>query len=66
MKWYLRSLADGDTHCGDWQPDGTVVARCGARFELATRNYPGRSGDPPDPAQTCPGCRSPIPVTAKR
>lgn len=59
MIWYLRSLADGDTHYGDWQPDGTVIARCGVRFELPVQNYPGLSGEPAYPEQVCLRCRRP-------
>jgi hypothetical protein len=32
--WYLRSLADQDTHCGRLRGDGTVQSLCGARFTL--------------------------------
>lgn len=57
--WYLGSLADGDTHLGDWQPDGFVITRCGLRFELAACNYPGLPGEPSGPLQICNACRSP-------
>lgn len=66
MIWYLRSLRDGDTHYGDWQPDGTVIAKCGLRFDLPAHNYPGLSGDPPDPEQACRECKGPIIVVGKR
>jgi hypothetical protein len=31
--WYLRSMGDRDTHCGELQPDGSVRARCGVSFQ---------------------------------
>jgi len=55
-RWYLRSLSDGDTHLGQWMPDGTVLAKCGVRFVLKAQDYPGLEGSPPDPKQTCPAC----------
>ncbi|MGH3930767.1 MAG: hypothetical protein ACRDTF_12400 [Pseudonocardiaceae bacterium] len=55
-RWCVASLADGDTHLAE--PALTahlVTAHCdGRRFRpLATL-----AGVPPDPAQTCPACRS--------
>lgn len=50
--WYLRSLADQDTHRGELRPDGTVVAVCGTAFRpralrslgsLAGQRTPNRS-----------------------
>ena len=32
LTWYLRSLADHDTHHGALREDGTVLARCRASF----------------------------------
>jgi DNA polymerase III epsilon subunit-like protein len=32
VSWYLRSIADYDTHHGELQPDATVAARCGIQF----------------------------------
>lgn len=32
MAWYLRSLADHDTHRGWLGGDGSVLALCGASF----------------------------------
>jgi hypothetical protein len=55
-RWYLRSVADEDTHLGQWQADGTVVTRCGLRFPLKSCNYPGLEGEPPDPDQKCRAC----------
>lgn len=69
MSWYLRSLADYDTHQGELRTDGTVLARCGASFTprptlkvvgpppgtLVTGNL-ALKGNPPDPEQVCPDC----------
>lgn len=66
MIWYLRSLRDGDTHFGEWQPNGYVTAKCGLHFELAAHNYPGLSGEPPDPEQSCPACKGQLIVVSKR
>jgi hypothetical protein len=60
VPWYLRSMADGDTHCGALQRDGSVLARCGARFAPRLAAY-GRlelPGYPLDPDQVCPRCRT--------
>lgn len=58
MSWYLRSAADHDTHRGELNPDGTVVAQCGIRF--TPRPLPlGRialPGHPQDRDQICPEC----------
>ncbi|MDQ3761560.1 MAG: hypothetical protein M3460_07615 [Actinomycetota bacterium] len=56
--WYLRSMRDADTHCGQVQADGTVAAVCGARFAPKPLAYGRRSfpGYPPDPAQACLDC----------
>ena len=59
MPWYLRSLADRDTHYGDLQPDEQVLAVCGAVFKPRPLPY-GRlalAASPPDPDQTCPLCQ---------
>jgi hypothetical protein len=56
--WYLRSMGDADTHCGDPNGDGTVTAACGSRFR-PLRLPTGRvslSGYPPDADQICPAC----------
>ncbi len=57
MSWYLRSLADADTHRGARRADGAVVAACGVVFQprLLRIALPG-AGDPPDPDQICPPC----------
>jgi hypothetical protein len=44
VNWYLRSLADADTHLGELRPDGTVLA-----FDRT-----GPCGSPPDAGQVCP------------
>jgi hypothetical protein len=56
--WYLRSMGDADTHCGDPNGDGTVTAACGSRFH-PLRLPTGRlslSGYPLDVDQICPAC----------
>jgi hypothetical protein len=56
--WYLRSMGDADTHCGDPNGDGTVTAACGSRFH-PLRLPTGRlslSGYPLDADQICPAC----------
>lgn len=62
--WYLRTLADQDTHRGELQPDGTVLAACGAAFRPARLYQLGSlalPGGPADPDQICPACyREPI------
>jgi hypothetical protein len=68
LRWYLRSLRDGDTHRGRIDRTETVEALCGAVFvprpTLRVEGPgPGRlvngplalTGNPPDPA--CPTCR---------
>lgn len=57
--WYLRSLADRDTHRGELQPNGTVVAVCGATFRpraLRSLGSLALPGGPSDPDQICPQC----------
>ncbi|MGH3823884.1 MAG: hypothetical protein ACRDRA_13800 [Pseudonocardiaceae bacterium] len=48
--WYLRSLADADTHRGQLRPDGIVVAECGVRFQPPpiVPNGPALPDYPPD------------------
>ncbi|MPZ66892.1 MAG: hypothetical protein GEU83_15745 [Pseudonocardiaceae bacterium] len=55
-RWYVASLADGDTHLAEPAPRKDVVtARCdGRRF----RPLAVLPATPPDQAQTCPTCRS--------
>ncbi|HZA19196.1 MAG TPA: hypothetical protein VE645_20335 [Pseudonocardiaceae bacterium] len=57
--WYLRSMADGDTHRGALQRNGYVLARCGTRFapRLAAYGRLALPGYPLDPAQVCPKCK---------
>lgn len=59
MPWYLRSIADRDTHHGDLQPDGLVVAACGLVFKPRPLPYDriALPGAPPDPNQICPQCQ---------
>jgi hypothetical protein len=66
MAWFVRSLADGDTHRGIYNP-GTrkVHARCGIEFTPLPIGLHGNRiafpGEPPDPDQICPGCACGIP-----
>ena len=55
MRWYMRSVADHETHAGHRQ-DEEVWAICGTHFPYTalTVTLPGR---PPDPQQVCPFCR---------
>jgi hypothetical protein len=59
MTWFLRSLADRDTHCGDYSiVTRSVHALCGIEFvpkELPLGG-PALPGNPLDPAQVCPAC----------
>ncbi|HEX6402141.1 MAG TPA: hypothetical protein VF003_03095 [Pseudonocardiaceae bacterium] len=68
LSWYLRSLADHDTHRG-WMRNGTVLALCGASFipRLTLRvvgeppgqlvDGPPELGITPVPEQVCPACQ---------
>jgi hypothetical protein len=69
-RWYLRSLADQDTHHGTMGADGIVRARCGISFTPRPTLQvigppPGRlvdappalRGHPKDPDQICPQCQ---------
>ena len=61
MSWYLRSMADSDTHRGELCGDGLVIAQCGAVFTPKPLAF-GRvalRGQPPDPDQICPNCSDP-------
>ena len=55
--WYLRSMADRDTHRGA-EADGMVTALCGAVFApfLVFGGGSALPGQPPDPEQICPDC----------
>jgi hypothetical protein len=69
VSWYLRSLGDHDTHRGELNQDGLVLASCGAVFtprptlrvvgpppgELVAAG-PALKGSPPDPDQVCREC----------
>lgn len=58
MSWYLRSMADRDTHRGT-RNRGVVNAECGICFVPRPLAF-GRTalpGDPQDPDQICPGCQ---------
>lgn len=59
MSWYLRSLADYDTHRGEITADGQVTATCGAVFTpyLLPQGGIKLPGYPQDPDQICPTCR---------
>lgn len=60
MHWYVRSLADQDTHRGELSlVTHSVRAVCGVEFVplKALRNRgPELPGQPPDPEQVCPAC----------
>ncbi|MGH3694001.1 MAG: hypothetical protein ACRDRX_08450 [Pseudonocardiaceae bacterium] len=74
MSWYLRSLGDHDTHRGELDQDGLVVARCGVVFtprptlrvagpppgELVAAG-PALKGNPSDPEQVCRECQTGVP-----
>lgn len=60
--WFLRSMADGDTHRGIYSPaTRSVHAVCGAEFIPRPVGLRGERlslpGAPPDPAQVCPRCK---------
>ena len=57
MSWYLRSMADYDTHYGEFK-GGIVTATCGAQFwpRVLTFDHRALRGYPPDPDQVCPAC----------
>lgn len=58
MSWYLRSMADYDTHYGELR-DAIVTAACGAQFWPRVLTFDRRALPryPPDPAQVCPACQ---------
>lgn len=57
MRWYVRSMADHDTHLVSNQPDGAaVIAVCGLEFEITSLTVI-LPGAPPDPEQICLICR---------
>ncbi len=55
--WWLRSMADHDTHRG-LKSGGSVDAACGIRFAPRPVAFGGEAlpGEPPDPDQICPQC----------
>lgn len=60
--WFVRSMADGDTHRGVYSPaTRSVHARCGIEFQPLPIGWPPKlgplPGNPPDPQQVCPNCR---------
>jgi hypothetical protein len=59
VNWYLRSLADADTHRGELRADGSVHALCGVEFvpRPLPLGGPALPGSPLDPDQICPACR---------
>lgn len=63
MSWYLRSMADRDTHRGTYSIAArSVHAACGAEFVplRLTTGAPITLTAPPDRDQICPQCqRSP-------
>lgn len=61
MSWYLRSMADYDTHYGEFK-DGIVTATCGAEFWPRVLTFDRRALPryPPDPQQVCPECQQHI------
>ncbi|MGH3669834.1 MAG: hypothetical protein ACRDSH_04260 [Pseudonocardiaceae bacterium] len=60
MHWYVRSLADRDTHRGHHSMvTRSVHAVCGVEFvplRALLNRGPELPGRPPDPAQVCPDC----------
>lgn len=59
MSWYLRSMADYDTHYGELNPDGIVRAECGAALVPRVLAFDRLSlpGHPRDPEQICQECQ---------
>jgi hypothetical protein len=62
-QWFLRSMGDGETHCGRYSiASRSVLTVCGLEF-VPLRLPFGRlalPGNPPDPQQVCPQCRAQI------
>jgi hypothetical protein len=69
-RWYLRSLADQDTHHRTLSTDGIAWARCGVSFAPRPMLQvigppqgrlidapPALRGYPKDPDQVCPQCQ---------
>jgi hypothetical protein len=60
VNWYLRSLADADTHLGSYSTvTRSVHALCGVEFlpRPLPLGGPALPGSPLDPDQVCPACR---------
>ncbi len=60
MSWYLRSLADADTHLGSYSPvTRSVHALCGVEFvpRPLPLGSPALPGSPLDPDHVGPACR---------
>ena len=61
MSWYLRSLADADTHRGHYSiVTRSVHALCSIEFvpRQLPLGGPALPGNPLDPEQVCPQCRT--------
>lgn len=60
MSWYLRSMADRDTHRSAYSiTTRSVHALCGVEFEPLKRTTGAPillTPNPPDPDQICPRC----------
>jgi hypothetical protein len=59
VSWYLRSLADRDTHRGNYSiVTRSVHALCGIEFvpRVLLLGGPALPGSPLDPEQVCPVC----------
>lgn len=54
-RWYVASLADGQTHLADEAGDALVTALCDSK---QFRPLAALTGTPPDQAQICPTCHS--------
>lgn len=60
-QWWVRSMADQDTHIGTYSPASrSVLATCGQEFVAQPVGWPARLGPlpgrPSDPDQICPTC----------
>jgi hypothetical protein len=60
VSWYLRSLADADTHLGSYSTvTRSVHTLCGVEFvpRKLPLGGPALPGSPLDPDQVCSACR---------
>jgi hypothetical protein len=68
VRWVLRTMGERDTHAGTRDPDGIVLAVCGAVFEPLA--LPGGDvalpGQPADPNQVCLHCQRVMAGVRKR